>query len=98
MGDNTDGRHEADPRPSGYAGTYGNVIYVDDHFPMRHICLHTVIRSKYPMSDKSGLCAFCGRFTESKALDGLADCDRPECIQTRVYEDEFDKAGGIKKL
>lgn len=48
------------------------------------------------MSDKSCLCLWCGRYTTSKALDGLADCDRPECIAKREYEDDFDRAGGIK--
>ena len=40
------------------------------------------------MSDKSGLCMWCGRWTESRAEDGLADCDRPDCIAQRDYSDE----------
>ncbi len=35
------------------------------------------------MGSKEGLCLWCGRFTESRAEDGLADCDRPECITKR---------------
>jgi hypothetical protein len=40
------------------------------------------------MGDISGLCLWCGRWTESKAEDGLADCDRQECIEKRDYSDE----------
>lgn len=40
------------------------------------------------MGDKSGLCLWCGRFTELKAPDGLADCDRHECIAKRDYAPE----------
>lgn len=40
------------------------------------------------MGDKSGLCLWCGRWTESRAEDGLADCDRPECIARRDYSGE----------
>lgn len=45
------------------------------------------------MSTKENLCLWCGRYTELKADDGLADCDRPECVAKRVYQDEFDKQG-----
>ena len=38
------------------------------------------------MSDKSGLCMWCGRWTETRAEDGLADCDRPDCIINRDYD------------
>lgn len=48
------------------------------------------------MGDKSGLCLWCGRWTELRALDGQADCDRYECMQKRRYEDEFDFAGGVR--
>lgn len=50
------------------------------------------------MGDKSNLCVWCGRFTEGKARDGLADCTRRDCIEKRVYEDDFDFAGGIRWL
>ena len=43
------------------------------------------------MSDKSGLCMWCGRWTERRAVDGLADCDRPECIVKRVHEDDAER-------
>jgi hypothetical protein len=39
------------------------------------------------MGSKEGLCLWCGRWTESRAEDGLADCDRPECIAKRDYTD-----------
>lgn len=50
------------------------------------------------VSDITGICLWCGRWANGAvALDGLADCDRPDCIDKRVYEDEFDLAGGVKK-
>jgi hypothetical protein len=48
------------------------------------------------MSSKEGLCLWCGRFTESRSLDGFADCDREECVTGREYADAMDRAGGIK--
>lgn len=30
------------------------------------------------MGSKESLCMWCGRFTEEKASDGLADCDRTD--------------------
>lgn len=57
------------------------------------------------MGDKSGLCLWCGRWANGAvALDGLADCDRADCIAKRNYKkdgddfDEFDLAGGIKTI
>lgn len=38
------------------------------------------------MGDKSGLCMYCGRWTALQAPDGLAECDRPDCIEKRKYE------------
>lgn len=38
------------------------------------------------MGSKDGLCLWCGRFTESRAKDGLAECERPECIENRDPE------------
>lgn len=43
------------------------------------------------MGDKSELCLYCGRFTTLKnERDGLAQCDRPECIENRMPEEEDD--------
>lgn len=39
------------------------------------------------MGSKEGLCMWCGRYTDLRAADGLADCNRPECIEKRVYDD-----------
>lgn len=47
------------------------------------------------MSSKDGLCLWCGRWTESRAEDGLADCDRPECIENRDYDDSDMGSGPI---
>ncbi len=44
------------------------------------------------MGDKSGLCLWCGRWTERKAADGLADCDRPDCLANRDYENDAERA------
>jgi hypothetical protein len=40
------------------------------------------------MGDKSNLCLWCGRFTEKKGSDGLAECDRPDCIANRVEAED----------
>lgn len=48
------------------------------------------------MSSKEFLCLWCGRFTESRSLDGMADCDRKECVQRRDYDGESDRTGGLK--
>ncbi|MGH3608881.1 MAG: hypothetical protein ACRDRD_12440 [Pseudonocardiaceae bacterium] len=50
------------------------------------IC-HGNYRRELTMGDKSGLCMWCGRWTESRAEDGLADCNRPDCITERDYTD-----------
>ena len=48
------------------------------------------------MSSKEGLCLWCGRWTENRSLDGMADCNRQDCVLKREYVDEFDKKGGMK--
>ena len=50
------------------------------------------------MASKEDLCLWCGRFTQSRASDGLADCNRPECVEKREYLDDFDRLGGIKTV
>ena len=50
------------------------------------------------MSSKEGLCLWCGRFTENRALDGMADCNRLACVIKREYVDEFDMKGGKKEV
>lgn len=50
------------------------------------------------MGSKEGLCLWCGHFTNSRAMDGLADCDTPDCINTRNYENSDDRAGGVKTI
>lgn len=42
------------------------------------------------MGDLSDLCMWCGRFTTLKAADGLADCDRPDCLERRDPDDDWD--------
>lgn len=40
------------------------------------------------MGSKEDLCLYCGRFTEGRnPKDGLAECDRPECIENREDEE-----------
>lgn len=50
------------------------------------------------MSSKEDLCLWCGRFTESRAADGRADCDRRDCIEQRDYGIPENRAGGIKTI
>ena len=50
------------------------------------------------MSSKEGLCLWCGRWTENRSLDGMADCNRQDCVLKREYVDEFDMKGGTKYL
>ena len=48
------------------------------------------------MSSKEGLCLWCGRWTENRSLDGMADCNRQNCVSKRKYLDKFDTIGGRK--
>jgi hypothetical protein len=42
------------------------------------------------VGDKSGLCLWCGRFTELRDKQGMAQCDRPGCVTKREHDRDCD--------